>query len=134
MKSRALKRILALILCLTILLPAVPVQAAVTEERLHESGNFYYTIDTDAGEVTITKGIFVGMCADKDSVSIEIPDTIEGYPVTAIASYAFWGWWELTEVHFPASLRTIEQVAFKDTCVLVVDLFGSHQQGSLQVL
>ena len=92
-------RILSVLMVLAMLLPlsAIPVNA-LDECRLA------YTIEN--GEVTIT-----GFRRPIDDV-ITIPDTLEGYPVTAIAKSAFFRKTTISSIIIPSSIKRIGQDAF----------------------
>ena len=101
--------------------------------------DFLYSVNTEKEEVTILRCI----SGDRDIV---IPNELEGYPVTAIGSFAFSGYgtnvahmtvklpdtlktigsyafskcWSLREIEFPASLTNIAANAFKDCRLLAV--------------
>jgi HEAT repeat protein len=55
---------------------------------------------TNAGGITITRYAGPGG-------AVTIPDTVDGFPVVGIASSAFWGCKELTDVTLPKSVTTI---------------------------
>lgn len=74
---------------------------ASTIERFYE-----YTV-SDIGEATITR--YVGFGGD-----IVIPDTLDGYPVTAIGYSVFSNNKSLTSVVIPDGVRTIGSYAFYD--------------------
>ena len=93
------KRLISLLLCLCLLVPVGTVFAA--EE-------FHLTYQWDHGEITVTG--YVGSVP----ATLEIPDSIEGFPVTAIALYAFEGCGSLNKVVLPAGLKRIEDGAFYD--------------------
>lgn len=67
-------------------------------------GEFYYTVKD--GSVTITA------IADNSEGYIDIPDTIEGYPVTTIAEKAFCAHYGITGITIPAGVTTIGDDAF----------------------
>ena len=62
-------------------------------------GNYTYT--TANGAATITK------CSTSASGKITLPNTLGGYPVTAIGASAFSGCTRLTEVIIPAGVTSI---------------------------
>lgn len=76
----------------------------------------YLTWEINDGEVTITGCDPLSISGD--IVDIVIPDTIEGYPVTAIGDYAFNSCYKLTSIDIPDSVRTIGIGAFKDCWAL----------------
>ena len=95
-----MKRLLSVLLALALCLPfAVPAKAAVYGQLTYE------IVD---GEVTVTR------CAYDAVGSVVVPDTIEGYPVTAIADAAFYGCYRLSSITFPQSLERIGKMAFYD--------------------
>jgi len=73
----------------------------------YETDDFLYSIND--GEVTIERGI------SGDRI-VNIPDYIEGYPVTKIAPYAFFGYGRIIthmEVNLPSTLKEIGDYAFR---------------------
>ena len=105
------KRILALALCIVLLAGVLPLTAAASSGMLHSSGNFYYSIS--GGEVTITKGAYDYSCPREGwPINLVIPDYIDGYPVTKIASSAFYSWQALDTVVLPETLEEIGSRAF----------------------
>ena len=77
---------------------------------------FKYIINQDANAVTIT-GI------DTDDKGFIIPDTIDGYPVTAIADYAFKNNENLIMIKVPDTILYIGEGAF-DNCKNLVFIYG----------
>ena len=75
----------------------IPVDAAT-------SGVLVYSVISES--VTITD------CSLSATGVLEIPSTIEGYPVTTIASYAFGGCSGLTEIIIPSGVTNINTYAF----------------------
>lgn len=72
------------------------------------------------GEVTITD------CDTSASGSLDIPNEIEGNPVTAIGNAAFLDCADLTDVTIPNSVTSIGRWAFEDcTSLAVVSIPGS---------
>lgn len=62
------------------------------------------------------------------NITIEIPETYEDLPVTAVGDQAFFRCYELISVSFPASLQTIGKEAFRQ-CNLETITF--HENGQL---
>ncbi len=95
-----MKKLLALILSVVLLLLVVPTVSADT------SGDFTYTAWD--GKATITG--YYG-----SETVLEIPATLEGYPVTAIGDYAFYGCTSLADITLPDSVTEIGENAFYNT-------------------
>jgi len=72
-----MKKILSCLLCILMLASTVPITEA-------QSPAISYKVNDDGISVTVTG-------ADSSAESLEIPEAIEGYPVTAIAANAFSG-------------------------------------------
>ena len=89
---------LGIVLCICFYLLPTQVKAAEKE------GYLSYTISD--GEVTITD------CDENASGKIVIPETIEGYPVTAIGKDAFSVCSKITEMVLPDGLKSIGDSAF----------------------
>ncbi len=85
--------ILGILLFLCVAVLPMETQAAETEG--------YLTYIIEDGEVTITD------CDEDASGKIVIPDTIEGYPVTAIMGYAFSPCDSITSITIPAGVTKI---------------------------
>lgn len=84
-------------------------------------GKYQYSITTDSdgsGYVSIIK-----YAATASDTTAEIPDTIEGLPVTKIAADAFLGNSTIKEVRVPASVKEIQYGAFNGNGVsqIIVD-------------
>ncbi|MCR5705015.1 MAG: leucine-rich repeat protein [Eubacterium sp.] len=95
-----LKKILIIIVALTVAVINVPIESLLADER---PGYYHYTI-TD-GEVTITE--YGGTDAE-----VEIPKNIDGYPVTKIGRNAFYKNNTIKKVVLPETLTEIEENAF----------------------
>ena len=76
------------------------------ETQAATEGYLTYTIKD--GEVTITN------CDEDASGKIVIPDTIEGYPVTAIGEGAFWDCTGIKEIVVPNGVTVIPDAAFRE--------------------
>ena len=81
------------------------------------NGLLSYSI-TD-GEVTITK------CATTASGSLKIPDTIQGYPVKYIKSYAFVNCSSITSLTIPETVLSIGSHAFNG-CTSLKNVYGAE--------
>ncbi|MBR4893255.1 MAG: leucine-rich repeat domain-containing protein, partial [Clostridia bacterium] len=81
------------------LLAALPIAASAATY-----GDLTYSVSN--GEVTITD------CNQSASGSIEIPSTLDGYPVTSIGEYAFYRCESLTSTTIPDSVTSIGEYAF----------------------
>ena len=92
-----MKRFLAIV-CMCGLLMAWGLPCGV------QAAEFDYTVSD--GQVTIT-----GWNASASGV-VTVPAVVDGYPVTAIADYAFLQCVDLTEVYLPDSVATIGEAAF----------------------
>ncbi len=100
--SKALSFLLALVMIVTMIPVTVPVSASTTADGLE------YSIEN--GEVTITG--YTG-----SATKLEIPEIIEGCPVTAIGDYAFYYCTSLTGITLPEGLKAIGLLAFFDTAL-----------------
>ena len=63
------------------------------------SGNFQYEVNEDSVRITQYQSIFLER--------LEIPETIDGKPVTTIGTGAFWNCTKLKDVTLPKTLKTI---------------------------
>lgn len=101
-----MKRVLSVLSVLCLLLAFVP--AAVTAETYQD-----LTYSVSGGKVTITD------CNTSVAGAVTIPDTIAGYPVTAIATDAFAGCTGLTAITIGKNVTSIGNAAFSGCTGLV---------------
>ena len=90
--------------CLLILALCVSVLPAGVQAKELELSDLTYTIEN--GEVTITD------CDTKVSGVVQLPDVIEGYPVTEIGKNAFAHCYAITQMTIPEGVHTIGGGAF----------------------
>ena len=76
------------------------------------------TYSVNKGEVTITGADLL------NPFTIQIPETIDGYPVTAIGDYAFQDYETLTSVTLPSGLKRIDSNFPHEKC-------GSNLENSI---
>lgn len=81
--------------------------------------NLYYKYKIENGEVTITD------CDLDIAGEVIIPDTIEGYPVTAIGENAFANCSRITSIVIPDCVKNIEEFAFSSCNGLVNATIGA---------
>ena len=108
------KKILSILLAVIMAFSIAPVTTFAAEDITS-----YLTYEISNGEVTITD------CDRTISGDITIPDTIEGYPVTKIGSYAFENCTSLTGVIIPDSVTAMYVYAFR-SCTSLVNVTISH--------
>lgn len=114
-----IQKILTNLFCMTtaLILPACnicfvdgwKVHAEIKSESLEYSGFTYAEIDQDHDGIFDSVKILSG---DRSAVLIEIPDQINGLPVTSIGDSAFSGCQTLQEVVLPGNLKEIQEMAF----------------------
>ena len=102
-----MKKILSLILALTVVLCALPFGTVTVNAEI--SGDYIYSVSNGKATITGYK-ISIGR-------SITIPSTLGGYPVTSIGSSAFYNC-SLASVTIPNSVTSIGSSAFCDCCSL----------------
>ena len=84
-------------------------QTEITNEGL------VYTVNEDGTSVTLA-----GMEAGNDATVLSVPETVEGYSVTAVGDDAFSGNKVLTQVVLPATVTEIGARAFYE-CISLTD-------------
>ena len=109
---KATKQIVAFLLSFVMLLTMIPagaIMAFAATEYTYE--NFTYTVSNN--EATITG------CVDETVELISIPASVDGYSVTAIGSFAFQSYKQLTTIWFSHTVKTIGYGAFNNCDALV---------------
>lgn len=99
-----MKRILAIILSIVLLIGVLPLGALTASAATSYVEGYYYTVSN--GEATITS------CDITLNGDITIPSTLGGYPVTSIGNYVFYYYSSLTSVTIPNSVTSIGDYAF----------------------
>ena len=105
-----MKKIICLLLA--ILTAALFAAAGTVAVSAYRSGDFTFTVSQ--GEAPITG--YTGQGGD-----VDVPDTIEGYPVTGIGEDAFNGCGSLTGVSIPDSVTAVGSYAF-DHCTALLNV------------
>ncbi len=94
-----MKKVISLLLAVLMLVSVVPMVASAETE-----GIYTYTITDEKATIT---------AVDKNiSGKVEIPESLGGYPVTAIGSEAFYKCENLEEVEIPGTVKSIGAFAF----------------------
>ena len=100
-----MKKMLVLLLTLTLCFSCAPVLAEEAERETFKSGGFTYALLEDGtAEITRYKG---------DTGELAIPDDLDGHSVTAVGDRAFEGCSGLTSVTIPDSVTSIGDGAFR---------------------
>ena len=125
---------LGVLAVLAVILLLFMVIGVAEEERTDASGQWEYVVNTDGETATIWHVLY------KETAQMDVPREIDGFRVTAIGDYAFFGYTEsntperitlpdtvisigdgtfqgcfsLTEVTLPASLISVGEYAFAD--------------------
>ena len=98
-----MKKVLSIIFCLILVLPIISVTAE-TDENIKTLGVLSYVIEN--GEVTITD------CDTSATGTVEIPQEIEGLPVTVIGKSAFYNCSNIESILLPSSITSLDEKAF----------------------
>ncbi len=110
-----MKRIAAVLAALTLLITWIPAGVIAVAGT---QGAFTYTVENGAAAITAVDTAVSG--------DVVVPDTLGGYPVTAIAEEAFRGCANMTAVTVPATVTHMEREAFAGctalTAVNICDL------------
>ncbi len=101
-----MKRFQAVLLAVLLVLAASPQAPALAQEaRVYASGDYRYTLNAD-GTAVVTGYTGLGGVA-------QVPGTLDGHPVTAIGSNAFYGCDGLASITLPDGLQSIGASAFE---------------------
>jgi hypothetical protein len=98
------KRILSVVLVLSMVVSFMPIIASAYD-GIKYGDYLYYQVDGT--------GVTIIDC-DESAVSVNIPSTIDGLPVTIIGESAFWRCSKLSNIIIPNSVKTIGNEAFED--------------------
>ena len=109
-----LKKILSFMLSFVMIISMVPM-TDISVFAVDENITDYLTYAINDGKVTITD------CDESISGDVVIPDTIDGYPVTAIGEFAFADCFKLEDIQFPESLIEIGDSSFS-MCVSLEEI------------
>lgn len=104
--SKTLKKLLFVVV-MAMLCVCVAVSASAAETETVDGVNFHYTVEN--GEATLVYDGNQYYYTD----TMVVPETLGGYPVTAIGDKAFYG--NVKSVTIPASVKTISEKAFEDS-------------------
>ena len=113
------KIISSLILLVLLCIGASSCYANSVDSTRTSSGIFQYEVN--GGNVTIT-----GFINENDVATVEIPDTIQGMPVTSIKTQAFYNIDSIYSVHIPSSVKSIQKWAFANCQNLISVSFGNR--------
>ena len=105
------KKLISTLLALIIVMSAFPVSVFAENDILG-----YLTYEINNGNVIITD------CDETISGKVEIPDTIDGCPVTVIGSRTFEMCQNISEIILPDSVTTIGSGAFSDTSISFINI------------
>ena len=114
-----MKEIFALFQCFLLVLGFLPVHAATGESEIFNSGSFTYTLQED------NTAEIIGYSGDGEE--LEIPEEIDGYPVTAIGDKAFSDCQDLTCVVIPESVMLLGYNAFDNGADITVIIEGDRE-------
>jgi len=113
-----MKRILALILTLALVLgccPVIPVKAAAEEEEI------IFEYEIEEGKVTITG-------YEGEYKTMAVPETLEGYPVTEIGEFCFAYAYSMESITIPDTVTRIGEYAFYNCLSLKTISLGTGVQ------
>ena len=102
--------------CIVAMLLVSVMPCFATEMKTVSAGKKTLTYVVENDEVTITG------CVGTPVLELEIPETVEGYPVTKIADSAFEDCVYITKVKIPDSVKVIGNNAFKN-CVEINSVY-----------
>ena len=101
-----MRKFLSFLLAAALLLSLVPTGILSITASAASSEQDEFTYEVHDGKATITG------CTSEDIYTLDIPHTIDGYPVVSIGTSAFQGYTNLMDVFIPEGVETIESFAF----------------------
>ena len=104
--TRKIKKSLALILSILVLMSVMPMGASMVVETI-TTDLFNYTIEDGKATVIAYNG-------DETVTEVAVPNEVEGYPVVTIGSGVFLGEANITEIILGDNITSIDAAAFKN--------------------
>ena len=121
-RKNIFKSLLAAAMALTMIFGAAPLSGFVgirlpmlslkAEAATTEDGLFEYEVEENGTGSEYQCGVRITRCDKNVSGKVVIPETIEGYEVKWISSYAFSNCKNITEITIPDSVTKIENHPF----------------------
>ena len=124
------KRIVSamIVLCMAVGLVVSPVGSCKVQAETFTDGDFEYEILPD-GTVGITEyaGAEIGLGGEADRVTVvQVPEQIDGRPVTSIGYNVFLNKRDVVEVHIPASVTNLGSSSYPTICLNCPKITAIH--------